>query len=126
MILGSRNDADLIPLLQRVAQAVVSALGTVADVAHEALFLSVEFLELAPIPGLRSAASTLLNIWDAAQNVDVSSVLYLCAYEHPFTLTHALVQLDEPPWLPTTHGTLCRYSYRGSRRDTRSRRRGRG
>ncbi|KAF9555212.1 hypothetical protein CPC08DRAFT_139849 [Agrocybe pediades] len=57
---------------KRVAQAVVSALGTAADVAHEALFLGVELLELAPIPGLRAAASTLLDIWDAAQNVDMN------------------------------------------------------
>jgi abelson tyrosine-protein kinase 1 len=42
-----------------------------ADVAHEALLLSAELVELAPLPGLAPAAKTLLNIWDAMQDVDV-------------------------------------------------------
>ncbi|KDR78069.1 hypothetical protein GALMADRAFT_245050, partial [Galerina marginata CBS 339.88] len=57
---------------KRVAQAIASALGTAADIAHEALFVGVEFFDMAPIPGLSLAARTLLNIWDAAQNVDMN------------------------------------------------------
>jgi abelson tyrosine-protein kinase 1 len=53
-------------------------LGTAGDVTHELLGLSVELLEFAPIPGLQAAAQTLLNIWDAAEQVDVS--FYLCIY----------------------------------------------
>ncbi|PPR04893.1 hypothetical protein CVT26_012713 [Gymnopilus dilepis] len=56
----------------RVAQAVVSTLGTAADVVHEALYVGVELFDLAPVPGLSLAARTLLNIWDAAQNVDMN------------------------------------------------------
>ncbi|CAA7263929.1 unnamed protein product [Cyclocybe aegerita] len=57
---------------QKVAKAVVSALGTGADIVHEALFLGVELLDFAPIPGLQAAARTILNIWDAAQQVDMN------------------------------------------------------
>ncbi|KAF8147822.1 hypothetical protein B0H34DRAFT_738281 [Crassisporium funariophilum] len=57
---------------KKVAQAVSSALDTAADVAHEALYIGVEFLDLAPIPGLQSAAKMLLNIWDASQQVDMN------------------------------------------------------
>lgn len=56
---------------KRVAQAIASSLGTVADVAHEALYIGVELLDLAPIPGLAPAAKTLLNIWDAVEAVDM-------------------------------------------------------
>lgn len=55
---------------QRVAQAVHSVLGTAAAATHEALFLSVNLLDFAPIPGLQAAAKTLLDIWDAVQKVD--------------------------------------------------------
>ena len=47
-------------------------MGTAGDVTHELLGLSVELLEFAPIPGLRAVAKTLLNIWDAVEQVDVS------------------------------------------------------
>jgi hypothetical protein len=47
-------------------------LGTAADITHEALFIGVDLLDLAPVPGLRPAAQLLLNIWDASQQVDVS------------------------------------------------------
>ncbi|KAF8805001.1 hypothetical protein BYT27DRAFT_7193708 [Phlegmacium glaucopus] len=57
---------------KRVAQAVVSALGTAADIAHETLYLGVEFLEFAPVPGLRPVAKLLLDIWDASQMVDMN------------------------------------------------------
>ena len=39
-------------------------MGTAADIAHEALFIGVDLLDLAPVPGLRPAAQLLLNIWD--------------------------------------------------------------
>lgn len=63
----------IIALVQRVAQAIASALGTAADIAHEALFIGVDLLDLAPVPGLKPAAQLLLNIWDASQLVDVKS-----------------------------------------------------
>lgn len=52
-----------------------SALGTTADVVHELLEIGTDFLQLAPVPGLSSAAKTLLNIWDALEHVDVSESL---------------------------------------------------
>jgi len=45
---------------------------------HELLGLSVELLEFAPVPGLHAAAQTLLNIWDAVEQVDVSSFFFFC------------------------------------------------
>jgi hypothetical protein len=47
-------------------------LGIAADITHEALFIGVDLLELAPVPGLKPAAQLLLNIWDASRLVDVS------------------------------------------------------
>ena len=61
---------------QRVAQAAVSILGTAADIAHEVLLTSVDFLDFAPVPGLQTAARTLLMIWDTLQEVDVSAPLF--------------------------------------------------
>ncbi|KAF6756188.1 TKL/TKL-ccin protein kinase [Ephemerocybe angulata] len=57
---------------QRVALAVRSVLGNVADVTYELLSVGVELLDLAPIPGLAPAAKTLLTIWASVQNVDVN------------------------------------------------------
>ncbi|KAF9523670.1 hypothetical protein CPB83DRAFT_862451 [Crepidotus variabilis] len=57
---------------EKVAQAAVSVLGTTTDIVHEVLTVGVEFLDLAPIPGLQTAAKTLLGIWDAAQAVDMN------------------------------------------------------
>ena len=46
---------------------------------HEHLGLSAESLEFLPIPGLQAAAQTLLNIWDAVEQVDVSFFFFfLC------------------------------------------------
>jgi len=55
-----------------VGQAIASSLGTAADITHEVLFLGVDLLDLAPVPGLRPAALLLLNIWEASQQVKVS------------------------------------------------------
>jgi hypothetical protein len=33
--------------------------------------MGVDLLDLAPVPGLGTAAVTLLNVWDALQKVDV-------------------------------------------------------
>ncbi|TFK19552.1 TKL/TKL-ccin protein kinase [Coprinopsis marcescibilis] len=57
---------------KRVAFAVRSCLGNVADITHELLTIGVDLLELAPVPGLAPAAKTLLNIWDAVDGVDVN------------------------------------------------------
>ena len=47
---------------------------------HELLGLSVELLVFAPIPGLQAAAQTLLCIWDAVEQVDVSFFFFFfCA-----------------------------------------------
>ena len=45
---------------------------TAADITHEALFIGVDFLGFAPIPGLQAVGHLLLNIWNASQLVDVS------------------------------------------------------
>ncbi|KAF8890966.1 hypothetical protein BD779DRAFT_1515523 [Infundibulicybe gibba] len=62
---------------ERVAQAAASVLGTAGDIAHEALLMSVELLDFAPVPGLQTAAKTLLNIWDTLQMVDMNRLACL-------------------------------------------------
>jgi hypothetical protein len=57
---------------QRVAQAAVSILGNVGDVAHELLSVGADALQFAPVAGLSQAAKVLLSVWDALQLVDVS------------------------------------------------------
>ncbi|KAG7443780.1 uncharacterized protein BT62DRAFT_995815 [Guyanagaster necrorhizus] len=57
---------------QRVAQAASSILGNALDVGHEALVLSQDLLEFAPVPGLQSIAGMLLQIWDTLQLVDMN------------------------------------------------------
>ncbi|KAK0451188.1 uncharacterized protein EV420DRAFT_1561339 [Desarmillaria tabescens] len=57
---------------QRVAQAASSILGNALDVGHEALLLSQDLLEFAPVPGLQNIARTLLQIWDSLQLVDMN------------------------------------------------------
>lgn len=54
-----------------MAQAAKGVLGAAFNVTHEALAISADLLQLAPIPGLAEAAKTLLTIWDALQMVDV-------------------------------------------------------
>ena len=49
-------------------------MGTAADITHQALFIGVDLLDLAPVPGLKPVAQLLLNIWDASELVDVSLV----------------------------------------------------
>ncbi|KAF8993552.1 hypothetical protein BDQ17DRAFT_1252756, partial [Cyathus striatus] len=44
---------------------------------HEALELGVDFLNLAPVPGLAPAAKIVLNIWDAVENVDMNHLACL-------------------------------------------------
>lgn len=48
-------------------------MGAAEDIGHEALVISSELLEFAPLPGLRVAAIALLDIWEALQMVDVSA-----------------------------------------------------
>ncbi|KAF8889717.1 hypothetical protein CPB85DRAFT_1333584 [Mucidula mucida] len=57
---------------KRVAKAASSILGTTLEVGHEALLLSTDLLEYAPIPGLQNVARTLLQIWDALELVDMN------------------------------------------------------
>ncbi len=65
-----------------MARAVVSVLGTTAEVVHEALIIGVDLLEFAPVPGLALAAKTVVNIWDSAQYVDVSYNMLFNMYKH--------------------------------------------
>jgi hypothetical protein len=51
--------------------------------------MGVDLLDLAPVPGLRAAAVTLLNVWDALQKVDVrifsfsfSSLCFFCVFSN--------------------------------------------
>jgi hypothetical protein len=55
-----------------VIEAIGGALGTAASIGHEALFVGVDLLRFAPVPGLELAGSILLNIWDAVDMVEVS------------------------------------------------------
>lgn len=50
---------------------MAASLGVAKDVAHQALYVGVDLTGLVPIPGLSTAAKTLLAIWDAADKVDV-------------------------------------------------------
>ena len=61
-------------------------MGTAADIAHEALFIGVDLLDLAPVPGLRPAAQLLLNIWDASQQVDVSLIPVIILKHYAYSL----------------------------------------
>jgi hypothetical protein len=56
--------------------AARAVLGAVANVAHEALLLSAEIVEPAPLSGLVSAAKTPLKIRDAMQDVDVRRLVH--------------------------------------------------
>ncbi|KAH9924941.1 hypothetical protein B0H21DRAFT_886279 [Amylocystis lapponica] len=71
---------------ERVAKAAVNVLGTTADVVHEALLISVDVLEFAPLPGLHTAARTLLGIWDALQAVDINRLACLRLTERCATI----------------------------------------
>ncbi|KAJ7079089.1 hypothetical protein B0H15DRAFT_520827 [Mycena belliarum] len=64
---------------KRVTAAATHVLGTSLLVTHEALLLTSEFLDLAPvpIPGLQSAAHILLAIWDSVQGVDLNRLACL-------------------------------------------------
>ncbi|KAK7046148.1 hypothetical protein VNI00_007151 [Paramarasmius palmivorus] len=57
---------------KRVLLAARSVLGTALDITHEALALSADMLEFAPVPGLSACARTLLLIWDSLQLVDLN------------------------------------------------------
>jgi len=50
--------------------------------------MGVELLDLAPIPGLATAAKTLLNIWDAVEAVDVSFKGNISEKFFIFTMLH--------------------------------------
>ncbi|KAI0049057.1 hypothetical protein FA95DRAFT_1538888 [Auriscalpium vulgare] len=62
---------------KRVAHAVGSVLGTAALAAHEVLFIGVDLLRLAPVPGLEIAGFMLLNIWDALEMVEMNRLASL-------------------------------------------------
>ncbi|KIM89615.1 hypothetical protein PILCRDRAFT_812439 [Piloderma croceum F 1598] len=62
---------------KRVAVAARSVIGTSLNITHQALVMGVDLLDLAPVPGLRVAALTLLNVWDALQKVDMNRMACL-------------------------------------------------
>jgi abelson tyrosine-protein kinase 1 len=55
-------------------EAIGGVLGTAASIVHEALFVGIDLLKFAPVPGLELAGGILLNIWDAVQMVEVSAM----------------------------------------------------
>lgn len=59
---------------KRVSVAIKSVFDITLDVAHELLAVGSDVLELAPIPGLSPVARSLLEIWDAMQNVDLNTL----------------------------------------------------
>lgn len=75
-------------------------LGTTLEVTREALEIGSDVLQFAPVAGLGEAARVLVNIWDAVQLVEVSSV---CGYEandliffSPSSIvSHAFVSLSD-------------------------------
>ncbi|KAH9921625.1 uncharacterized protein B0H18DRAFT_1121320 [Fomitopsis serialis] len=75
---------------KRVAEAVVNVLGVAEDVGHEALVISSELLEFAPLPGLRVAALALLDIWEALQMVDVNRMACLRLTERCATILYSV------------------------------------
>ncbi|KAF7321723.1 Protein kinase domain-containing protein [Mycena kentingensis (nom. inval.)] len=64
---------------KRVSVAVGRVLGEALPVAHEALLLASEFLDVVPVPvpGLQTAAKILLAIWDSVQGVDLNRMACL-------------------------------------------------
>ena len=49
-------------------------------IAHDVIFFGLDLLECTPVPGLASAAQTLLKIWDAVQLVNVRRFIYYTEY----------------------------------------------
>jgi hypothetical protein len=82
----SRTHADTssTPPPQHVAVAARSVIGTSLNITHQALVMGVDLLDLAPVPGLRAAAVTLLNVWDALQKVDVRIFSFSFFFSGPF------------------------------------------
>ncbi|KAJ7072080.1 hypothetical protein C8F01DRAFT_1361505 [Mycena amicta] len=64
---------------RRVSTAAARVLGASLPVAHEALLLTSEFLDVVPVPvpGLQTAAKILLGIWDSVQGVDLNRMACL-------------------------------------------------
>ncbi|KAH9014502.1 hypothetical protein EDB85DRAFT_1876352 [Lactarius pseudohatsudake] len=61
----------------RAIEAIGGVLGTAARIGHEALFVGVDLLQFAPVPGLELAGGILLNIWDAVQMVEMNRLASL-------------------------------------------------
>ena len=100
-----------------MARAVLSVLGTTADVIHEALIVTADLLEFAPVPGLALAAKTVVNIWDAAQYVDVSYIMFYNMYSCKNQFLS-----DESIGLFSSHRKMCRYTHIYQKRNLWSRR----
>ncbi|KAH9061867.1 hypothetical protein EDB87DRAFT_1716172 [Lactarius vividus] len=61
----------------RAIEAIGGVLGTAARIGHEALFVGVDLLHFAPVPGLELAGGILLNIWDAVERVEMNRLASL-------------------------------------------------
>ncbi|KAH9008297.1 kinase-like domain-containing protein, partial [Lactarius deliciosus] len=61
----------------RAVEAIGGALGTVACIGHELLFVGVDLLQFVPVPGLELAGKILLNIWDAVEIVETNRIASL-------------------------------------------------
>ncbi|KAI0270447.1 hypothetical protein BC834DRAFT_922465 [Gloeopeniophorella convolvens] len=61
----------------RAIEAIGGVLGNAARVGHETLFVGVDLLRFAPVPGLELAGRILLNIWDAVELVEMNRLASL-------------------------------------------------
>lgn len=59
---------------ERTKSAVRKAASAILSVGHEALLISADALELAPVMGLGQAARVLLSIWDSVEAVQVRTL----------------------------------------------------
>ena len=61
----------------------MTVLGTTLDIAHDAVFLSSNMLQFAPVPILVGTAKVLLRIWSLLEyvNVLISVLFQLCGID---------------------------------------------
>ena len=61
-------------IAKNVSQTEGKARDAALTVAHDVLDASIDLIQLAPIPGLQEAVSSLIKIWGFVQNVEVSEL----------------------------------------------------
>ncbi|KAJ7072976.1 hypothetical protein C8F01DRAFT_267337 [Mycena amicta] len=77
---------------ERVAQALRELLPAALLITHDVLEVGTEVFEFVPIPGLQTAATLLLNIWDNVQGVDMNRLACLRLAERSANLLISVVQ----------------------------------